>query len=117
MLVTSIFSFSHYVFKRSFPQGRQKPSLCHKGLTLHHTIPTFNDPEKKSIFKTLLEKEKILITNLFSFSHNVFHPFKIKSICHLQMFWTILKFCHLIKPAQADHSRNFSVLADFLLIK
>ena len=32
MLVTSNFSFSHRVFKRLVPQGRQKVSLCRNGL-------------------------------------------------------------------------------------
>ena len=31
MLVTSIFSFSHKVFKRLLPQGRKKPGLLDKG--------------------------------------------------------------------------------------
>ena len=33
MLVTSIFSFSHNVFKRVFTQGSQKSGLCGKELT------------------------------------------------------------------------------------
>ena len=33
MLVTSIFSFSHYVFKRQFPHRCQKLSLFGKGLS------------------------------------------------------------------------------------
>ena len=33
MLDTSIFFFSHNVFKRLFPPVRQKSSLCGKGLT------------------------------------------------------------------------------------
>ena len=32
MLVTSIFSFCHYVFKKLLFQGRQKSGLCGKGL-------------------------------------------------------------------------------------
>ena len=32
MLVTSIFSFFHNVFKRLLPQGCQKSGLCGKGL-------------------------------------------------------------------------------------
>ena len=43
-------------------------------LTPYHTIPTFNDPEKESLFKTLWEKEKMLVTSIFYFSHNVFNP-------------------------------------------
>ena len=41
-----------------------------KKLTLYHTIPTINDPAKEEAFlKTLLEKEKMLVTIIFSFFH------------------------------------------------
>ena len=44
---------------------------------LYHTIPTFNDPRVKSLLKILREKEKmLLVTSIFSVSHNVFHPIK-----------------------------------------
>ena len=43
-------------------------------LTLHHTILTFKDPEGRSLLKTLWEKEKMLVTSIFSFSHDVFNP-------------------------------------------
>ena len=45
-------------------------------LTLYYTIPTFNDPLEGSLLKTLWEKEKMLVTSIFSFSHNVFYPFQ-----------------------------------------
>ena len=35
-------------FQRLFPPVRQKSSLYGKGLTLYHTIPTFNDPDKET---------------------------------------------------------------------
>ena len=53
-------------------------------LTLYHTISTFNPfPNKpwflrvcsRSLLKTLWEKEKLLVTSIFSFSHTVFYPF------------------------------------------
>ena len=49
----------------------------------HHTILTFNDPEKRSLLlKTLWEREKMLVTSIFSLSGNVFYPFqKEYSIC------------------------------------
>ena len=31
-------------------------------LNLYHTIPTFNDPEEKSLLKTLWEKKKMLVS-------------------------------------------------------
>ena len=82
LLVTSNFSFSHSVFKRLVSQGRQKVSLCGNGLTL--SKPTLNPfPNKPwflrvcsaSLLKTLWEKEKLLVTSNFSFTHSVFYPF------------------------------------------
>ena len=43
-------------------------------LTLYHTIQTFNDPKVERLWKTLWEKEKMLVTS--SFSHNVFYSIK-----------------------------------------
>ena len=51
----------------------------HSVLTLYHTILTFNDPEKEDL-KTLQEKENVLVTDMFSFSHYVFLPFLKKKI-------------------------------------
>ena len=36
---------------------------------------TFRHPWETSLLKTLWEKEKLLATSNFSFSHNVFYPF------------------------------------------
>ena len=97
MLVTSIFFFSHNVFKRFFPPRRQKSSLCGKGLKhlAHENLSLCQqkilDRSKFKAFvedkineikktenllkegkKTLWEKEKMLISAFFfSFSHNV----------------------------------------------
>ena len=59
--------------------------IGHKNiLYLYHTILTFNDPNpfqdkpwflcacSRSLLKTLWEKEKLLVTSKFSFSHSVF---------------------------------------------
>ena len=43
---------------------------------LYHSILTFKDPWKEVFLKTLWEKEKMLVTSIFSFSHNVFYPSK-----------------------------------------
>ena len=37
------------------------------------TVPR---PSRSSLLKTLWEKEKMLVTSIFSFSHNVFYPIK-----------------------------------------
>ena len=47
--------------------------------TLYRIIPPFNDPNEEGL-KTLWEKEKMLVTSIFSFSHKVFHTFKYKLI-------------------------------------
>ena len=80
--------------------------------TLYHTIPTFNDPEKEKKMTTLWEKEKMLVTSIFSFSHKVFYwskkkkksVFKLHLFCHLQMLslWTRLKICRLEKGQWID---------------
>ena len=45
-------------------------------LTLYHAIPSLNDPEIESIIMQMLwEKEKMLLTSIFSFSHNVFYRY------------------------------------------
>ena len=43
-------------------------------LTLYHTVPTFNNTEKKKASENIAEKQKMLVTCIFSFSHNVFFP-------------------------------------------
>ena len=42
MLVTSIFSFSHNVFKSRLVQNLQKSGLSGKELTHYHTMPHFD---------------------------------------------------------------------------
>ena len=44
--------------------------------TLYYIILNFNDPLKRGLWKTLLEKEKMLVTSIFSFSLNVFYSVK-----------------------------------------
>ena len=51
LLLTSNFSFSHSVFKRLVSQGCQKVSLCGNGLTLYHTVATFNNPCQEAFEK------------------------------------------------------------------
>ena len=43
--------------------------------TIYFKVPVFNNPETK-LSKAWLESEKMLVTNIFSFSHNVFYHFK-----------------------------------------
>ena len=71
------------------------------GLTLNHTIPTFNDPETERFLKSLWKKEKHFLP-----FPQCFLPFPNQfSILHSQLFcclpmlliWTSLRVCHLVK--------------------
>ena len=49
-----------------------------KGLTLYHSIQSFNNPEKEHLLKTFWKKEKMLESSIFSFFQNVFFSDKEK---------------------------------------
>ena len=49
-------------------------SINSYNLTLSQTIPGLRDCSR-SLLKTMWEKEKLLVTSNFSFSHSVFYPF------------------------------------------
>ena len=53
----------------------QSVILSCKVNSLPHS-PHFYDLIKESFSKTLWEKEKMLVTSIFSFSHNNFYPFQ-----------------------------------------
>ena len=86
--LTSNFSFSHIVFKRLELQTHKNQGLFGKGLIQPSTTQQMLDclnpfPNKPwflrvcstSLLKSLREKEKLLVTSNFSFSHSVFYPF------------------------------------------
>ena len=59
--------------------AENRPNHLDKPVPEHYTTnPTFKDP--KMAFETLWEKEKVLITSIFSFSHNVFYHIMDKFI-------------------------------------
>ena len=72
-------------------------------LTLSHTIPTFNVPEKKP-FENIAGKGDNAGKQHFLLFPQCFLLIKKKKkicdlFCHLQVLriWTSLKFCHLVK--------------------
>ena len=75
---------------------------CMLRLTLYNAIPTFNAPEKKSFLKTLWEKQKMLVTSIFCFSHNVFYPSQKEFL-----FWSYI-YLVICKYFQLDQSENLS---------
>ena len=70
----SIFSFSHCAFKRLILQTCRNQSLLGKWLTLFQTSPGLY-VSAVQVFWKHWEKEKLIVTSNFSFSHSVFYPF------------------------------------------
>ena len=66
-------------------------------LTLYHKIATFNDPVK--MLKTLWEKEKMLVTSIFFFSHNVFYQSQ-KEFLFLSYIYFVVCKCFQFGPVQ-----------------
>ena len=58
MLATSIFFFSHNVFKRLFPPVRQKSSLCGNGITKQSRLLT---TLRKKPFENIVGKGKKML--------------------------------------------------------
>ena len=86
LLVTSNFCFSHSVFKRLEMQTRKIKGLFGKGLNLYKSLAlskliafadeNFNVAEIMQFFfdgvENIVGKGKMLVTRIYSFSHNVF---------------------------------------------
>ena len=98
--VTSNSSFSH-CFQKTVLQTRKNKGLFGKRLTVFQTHPGFTHAVQ--VLKTLSDKEKLLVTSNFSFSHSVFYPlrelsviyikFKIQNYCLQSLsVWKSLKF-------------------------
>ena len=72
--------------------------------TLYNVISPLHDLGKEALWEKLWEKEKMLVTSIFSFSYNIFNHIKKECIiwdtwnCRLQFMsnWTKLKSCRLI---------------------
>ena len=123
MLVTSIFSFSHYVFYPSQEKlyffnlhvfcrllrlsiwSRTKILLFGKELTLYRTILTFNNPEREGNSKHCGERRNAGHQRILLFSQ-CFLPYQREKLsfqqhlfCRLQMLsiWTSLKFFRVVK--------------------
>ena len=74
LLITSNISFSQ-CFEKACTADTWKPGLTWERVNPFPHNDTFWRPRETSLLKTLLEKEKLLITSNFSFSHSVFYPF------------------------------------------
>ena len=94
-------SFSHSVFRILVQQTRKKPGLVWKRVKSLPNNPWFVCVNSTILLKTLREKEKLLVTSNFSFSHIVFYPFRELSatltkfeivICKLSQFGRVKIF-------------------------
>ena len=81
MLITSVFAISHEF--STLPKKYCINSLPHKF--------NFNDPENNHIQKTSWEKEKLLVTSIFSFSQNVFYSFQRKFQILSRIYFDVCK--------------------------
>ena len=66
----------HFLMATMFLKG----FFLQGSLTLYHTILTFNNLETRSLLKTLWEKEKMLVTTMFSTLLNINFNFLATSI-------------------------------------
>ena len=69
----------------------QNVVLCGNGLTLSQTSPGFYVSAVQVFVKTLWEKEKLLVTSNFSFSHSVFYPFGELTIIFIKLKIVVCK--------------------------
>ena len=81
-------------------QSSQAPALVVKALpTKRHDFPNkpwFLPACSTSLLKTLWEKEKLLVTSNFSFSHSVFYPFGELSAMFIKFEIVVCKLSQFI---------------------
>ena len=105
---------THYKQFLLFPQCLQKAYFpgASKGVIVWEWVnslpqnPVFSLARQRGLFKTLWEKEKMLVTSIFSFFPNCFLPFpkqisifQSRLFCCLQVLsnWTSKKNCRFVK--------------------
>ena len=86
------------------PDKASKRVLCrnafyfwHSVVTHYHIIPAFNTPWKESFRKHCEKKDKMLVTSIFFFFHNVFYSSQHKFQFLSHYYFVICVFCHLVK--------------------
>ena len=72
-------------------------------LTHSHTMTPFDTSGKEAFFKTGWEKEKMLVTSIFSFSHNIFYSITDRNY-HLCYIYFVVYKC-----LQFEHGQIFVV--------
>ena len=71
---SSFIHFLHILFLKGM---KKRESVWYKNDPFLNN-PRFSQACKRNLLNTLCEKEKMLVTSIFSFSHNVFYPINKK---------------------------------------
>ena len=73
--------------------------IGHIGFELYfNCLPHKPDPEKETFRKHRGKKEKMLVTSIFSFSHNVFYQYQKEFLCLSDIYFVVCK-CFQLGPA------------------
>ena len=80
-------------------EEKREREQFYQGLTNSHTMTSFDVSGKEAFLKTLWEEEKMLVTSIFSFSHNVFYSIKDRNY-HLCYIYSV--FCKCFQFGQGQ---------------
>ena len=78
------------MFSKDLYCRQVKTRLAWEKVNPFQNKPWFLHVCSTSRLKTLWEKEKLLITSNFSFSHSIFHPFREIVVCQIFQFGRVL---------------------------
>ena len=118
MLFAIIFSFSH---KGMFDTGKTKimdrtqiERFCRQQFNPFPNIPLFLLVCSTNILKTLREKEKLLVSNNFSFSHSVFYPFAELNTIFIKFKTVVCKLFSLFPTVFSTLLQNLTLFSSNL---
>ena len=80
--------------------------IIQNGFNLFPNKPWCSRVCSTSLLKTLWEKEKLLVTSNFSFSHNVFFPFGELSVIFIKFEFVVRKFFHFGKVSKLSFGKD-----------
>ena len=78
-------------------------------LTLYHTVPTFNDSEKEVFRKHCGKRRKMLVTSIFSFSHNVFELIKNRSHYSNNILFVVRKCFEIAQVQKLSFGKEVNI--------
>ena len=92
MLLTSMLATRYHYIEVSKMSGTQSKFYNNHPLALYYTILTFNNPQQRSLSKKLWEKEKMLVTSIFAFSHKIFYSSQNRFQIFSQVYFVVCTF-------------------------